>query len=90
VTPIKDALDRAAVRLLDDAHQRKDKTLVLLSDGEFENINPLFDPVRVADVLDIIMVRLYRLWFFDGVIGSYITRSIFPLPGRVFLKSSDG
>jgi hypothetical protein len=62
VTPIKDALDRAAVRLLDDAHQRKDKTLVLLSDGEFENINPLFDPVRVADVLKKSGVRVVSLY----------------------------
>ncbi len=62
VTPIKEALDRAAVRMLDDSHKRKDRTLILLSDGEFEHVNPLFDPLRVADVLKKSGVRVVSLY----------------------------
>ena len=37
-TPFKQAIDKAAIRLIDPQHQEKKKVLLIISDGEFEEI----------------------------------------------------
>lgn len=64
IAPIKEALDRCAIRFTSKDHSRKNKTLILFTDGEFENANPLFDPLRVADVIKKSGVRI--LCFYVG------------------------
>ena len=37
-TPFKQAIEKAAIRLIDPQHQEKKKILLIISDGEFEEI----------------------------------------------------
>jgi hypothetical protein len=40
-TPIDEAIDRASIRLLDKRYRRREKALIVISDGEFETDSPL-------------------------------------------------
>jgi hypothetical protein len=62
MTPIKEALDRASLRLLDPINMEDEKTLILISDGEFEWANPLFEPIRVAQMLQQAGVKIISLY----------------------------
>lgn len=65
IAPIKESLDRCAIRFTNKDHNRKNKILVLFSDGEFENANRLFDPLRVADVIKQSGVRIVCFYVGD-------------------------